>query len=93
MVNTKQEKIEFRAEIFQEDGVYVGMSPELDVSSFGETAEEAKKALTEAVAAFVEGCRMLGTLEEVLEESGFTKHHGKWLSRMPLSEERLTIAL
>ncbi len=93
MVDVGQTLIEFRAEIFQEEGTYLSMSPELNVSSFGETPEEARKALLEAVSAFVDGCRELGTLAEVLEESGFTNHDGRWLSRTPISEERLTVAL
>ena len=63
----------FRAEIFEEDNQYVGLCPELNVSSFGDTAEEAEASLQEAIEAFLEGCESLGTLEEVLEECGFKK--------------------
>ena len=63
----------YRAEIYPEGDQYVGVCPELNVSSFGDTSREAEESLQEAVEAFLEGCQMLGTLEEVLQESGFTK--------------------
>ena len=61
----------FRVEVFKEDDLYVGLAPELNVSSFGETVEEAKASLKEAVELFSEECESMGTLSEVLEESGF----------------------
>ena len=62
----------FRAEVFEEGDDYVAVCPELDVSSFGDSVAEAEESLREAVEAFVEGCRSLGTLDEVLAEVGFT---------------------
>jgi|GEM_PF-4924112 Uncharacterised protein family (UPF0150). len=38
-------KIIFRAEILQEGNLYVGLCPEFNISSFGETIEEAKRSL------------------------------------------------
>ena len=35
----------------------------------------------------------MGTLEEVLEESGFTKNEQDWLPRQAVSEERLALAI
>ncbi len=60
-----------RVEIFKEDDLYVALSPELNVSSFGETIGEAKESIKEAIEGFLEECRELGTLNEVLEEAGF----------------------
>jgi len=84
------QKINFRAEIFREGGVYVGLCPELSVSSFGETVEEARNSLQEAVEAFVEECEAMGTLEEVMEESGFVKDGRVWISPEPVKEELLS---
>ena len=64
-------RIVLRAEFFREDDLFVGLAPELDISSFGESLEEAKRSLEEAVLAFVEECEAMGTLEEVLREAGF----------------------
>lgn len=93
MVNVAQTTIEFRAEVFKEGETYVALCPELNVSSFGDTPAKAKAALLEAVAAFAEGCSRLGTMNEVMEAAGFHRSGGKWISRVPLSQERLTAAL
>ena len=65
--------ISYRAEIFREGDLYVSRCPDLDVSSFGDTVDEARYALQEAVEAFLEGCELLDTLDEVLAESGLSK--------------------
>jgi len=87
-----QSRIVVRAEIFREGDVYVGVCPDLDVSSFGETIEEARQSLHEALEAFVEECESMGTLTEVLEEAGFAQHNGSWLARQPVTAELLSVA-
>lgn len=82
-----------RVEIFKEDDVYVALSPELNISSFGETIYEAKESIKEAIELFLEECREMGTLNEVLEESGFLKMENVWQSRMPVAEENLALAV
>ena len=81
--------ISVRIEVFKEDDVYVALSPDLNVSSFGETIEDAKKSVREAIEAFIEECEKMGTLEDVLEESGFVKIGDSWELRKPVSEEAL----
>ena len=66
-------KISLKVEIFKEGDAYVALSPELNVSSFGETVEDAKRSIKEALGAFIEECERMGTLEAVLEESGFSR--------------------
>lgn len=61
------QRIEVRIEIFQEGDLYVGLCPDLDVSSFGETPEEAKQSVQEALEAFFDECEAMGTLAEVLQ--------------------------
>ncbi|MGC1122191.1 MAG: type II toxin-antitoxin system HicB family antitoxin [Candidatus Methanofastidiosia archaeon] len=51
-------------------GGYVIFCPELGVYSQGETIEEAKANLTEAVELYLESAKELGILEEILEEVG-----------------------
>ena len=82
-----------RIEIFKEGDVYVALSPELNVSSFGETIEDAKRSIKEAIEAFIEECERMGTLEDVLEESGFSRINDSWRSRKPIAEEDLALAL
>ncbi len=85
--------VSVRVEIFKEGDAYVALSPELNVSSFGETVDEAKKSLKEAVGVFIEECEAMGTLEEVLEESGFSRINNSWESRKPIIEENLALAV
>jgi len=80
-----------RIEIFKEGDVYVALAPELNVSSFGETIEDTKKSIKEAIEAFIEECDRMGTLEDVLEESGFSKVNDLWKPRKPLKKEELAL--
>lgn len=83
-------KFVFRAETFKEGKLFVSLSPELGVSSFGKTAKEAKSSLKEAIQLFLEECERLGILKEVLEESGFTSKGSSWRAPQPKIE---TIAI
>ena len=85
-------KLVIRAETFKENKVFVSLSPELGVSSFGKTASEAKKSLKEAVLLFLEECQRMGTLREVLKESGFKVKGQSWLPPKPLVE-RLVVGM
>jgi predicted RNase H-like HicB family nuclease len=53
------------AVIWEEDGVYVSKCPELELASCGDTPQEAKKNLMEAVELYLENARLLGILEDV----------------------------
>ena len=66
-------EVSVRIEIFKEGDCYVALAPNLNVSSFGETPEEAIRSVQEAISAFFEECQEMGTLEEIMEESGFLK--------------------
>ena len=79
--------ITYRVEVFKEEGRYVSLCPELNVSSYGETEEEAESALREAVELFVEQCEEMGTLEQVLEEAAFERVSTpaeRWVTREPV---------
>ncbi len=86
-------KISVRVEVFKEEGVFVALSSELNVSSFGETIDDAKKSIKEAIEVFVEECQEMGTLEEVLEESGFLKINNCWSPRSPIAAENLAFSV
>ena len=64
-------QIQFNTEIWKEGEKYVAYSPQLDVSSFGNTSKEAKKNILEAVELFLETATDKGTLKQILEEAGF----------------------
>ena len=82
-------KVVYKAEIFAEGDCFVGYCRELDVSSFGDTPEDASSSLQEAVEAFLEGCEYLGTLEDVMVDSGFEKRNDIWKLRERVVEERI----
>jgi len=79
--------VPYTSQLFEEGGQIVALCPELNVSSFGDTHEEALAALQEAVALFLEECRRMGTLEMVLEEAGYRRDPQapqRWLPRQPI---------
>jgi len=80
-------------EVFKEGDVYVALSQELNVSSFGESIDDARRSLKEAIEAFIEECDAMGSLQEVLEESGFSQIGDSWQARKPLIEEDLALAM
>ena len=88
------EPIMLKIEMFEENGQIVSVCPDLNVSSFGNTKEEAEKSLIEAVALFLEECHKMGTLETVLEEAGFrfiTAPKQMCMNREPIVIERLEL--
>ena len=73
-------QIEFDMIIFKEDATYVAYCPKLDISSCGNTVEQAKKMLKMATRLSLEEAEKMGTLEDILEEANYKKDtSGKWL--------------
>lgn len=70
--------IKIKARIFREGDIYTVLCPSLNVSSYGETIEEARQSIIEAVEAFIEECVAMGTLYDVIEESGFIMKNKVW---------------
>jgi len=84
----------FRVEIFKEEDQFIALCPELNVSSYDDTVEGVKRSINEAVELFLEECEEAGTLEEVLEESGFhrmDKPQEGWISREPIVVEKVSV--
>lgn len=67
----KFDKIQFNTEIWQEGKMYVSYVPQLDLSSCGKTVEEAKANIKEAVELFFAEAKKMGSLRQILEESGY----------------------
>lgn len=78
---------------FEENGVIVAHCVPLDVSSCGHDLEEAKRNIHDAVAGFIEACEGMGTLEEVLEESGFVKEGERWIPPVLLNTDSVDISI
>lgn len=74
--------------------MFVSYAPELDVSSCGHSAPEAQKNLQDAVAGFLEVARDKGTLEDILEEAGFSREDtARWQPRRVLATDRMQLAM
>jgi predicted RNase H-like HicB family nuclease len=61
----KANSIQFNTEIWKEGKMYVAYAPQLDISSCGKTAAEAKKNIQEAVALFFEETRRRVTILKI----------------------------
>jgi len=66
-------KLKLTEELWKEGNMYVSFCPELDIASCGETVDQAKKNLKEAILINLEEAQKLGTLDNLLEEAGFDK--------------------
>ncbi len=86
-------KIKVHLEIFQEDDQFVGLCPELNVSSFGDTPADAEAFTQEAITLFLEECQKMGTLEQVLAEAGFYMDGDTCTARKPVAEKELSFAV
>ena len=87
-------RIPYTSQLYEEDGQFVALCPELNVSSFGDTPDKALSALQEVVALFLEECQQMATLEAVLEEAGY--HYDAatqgWIPRQPMQINRLEVS-
>ncbi len=89
-------------QIFKEDDVFVSYCPQLNVSSFGDTPEDALESIHEALSLFLKECQRMGTLNEVLEEAGFRltakpvngrrQTPERWLPPVPVATRRMEVA-
>jgi len=89
-------QVSYTSQLFDENGQVVALCPELNVSSFGDTPEEALACLQEAVVLFLEECRRMGTLEMVLEEAGYRPEPTlpqRWIPRQPIQINCLEASL
>jgi hypothetical protein len=59
---------------------YQAVCPELVITGFGGTAEEAKNSLRRQVAEYLEDCEELAALDETLIEAGFYFNGEFWMS-------------
>jgi len=88
----KMINLEFDSIVFQEGNTYVAYSPKLDVSSCGDTVDEARNNLKTAVRLFLDEAEKMGTLEEILSESGYEKAgFGDWLAPRLIATELMSV--
>jgi len=64
-------EVQVPIKIFREDNLFISHCPVFDVSSQGDTQDEAKQNIIEALTGFLITCYEMGTLSEVLKECSF----------------------
>jgi predicted RNase H-like HicB family nuclease len=89
----KLPEIDFTANVWKEGSTFVSYSPELDVSSCGDSVAEARARLREAVTLFLEECAHKGTLAAILAESGFEKRGHSYHPRRIVARVKFRLAV
>ena len=84
-------ELTFTVQIFKEGNVYVSYNPEIDVSSCGETVEQAKNNLKDALRGFLKSAYKMGTMEEILSEAGYIHKKQKWFDPQLLVLDRFSL--
>jgi predicted RNase H-like HicB family nuclease len=80
--------IETTTRIWREGKQYIAHALPLDVASYGDTPDAARHALQEAVELFIATARDQGTLDEVLEECGYSFDGSNWIAPKIVAEQR-----
>lgn len=86
------DKIVYQIEESRQGGSWEAYCPELVITGFGDSAEEARQALRAEIGAYLEDCEKLGILDAVLIDAGFYDNDEVWMSSLvtPPKEPRLT---
>ena len=71
---------------------YQAFCPELLMTGFGDSPEQARQSLRREIGAYLEDCENLGILDEVLIEAGFYDNDEVWMSSLvtPPKEPNIT---
>lgn len=73
MARLKFQKVNLNVVFYREANKFIAYSPALDISTCGDTQEQAKKRFEEMLQIFLEETDKMGTLDEVLLECGWLK--------------------
>jgi predicted RNase H-like HicB family nuclease len=85
--------IEYTVHIWKEGAQFIAHAMPLDVMSSGKTPEDARKALDEAVRLFLATASDIGTVSDILGESGYELMDGRWVCPMWIAIERHSTAV
>ena len=75
-----KERVVYQIEESKAGGSFQAVCPELVITAFGDTPEDAREALRQQVAEYLEDCDNLGALDEALIEAGFYFDGDVWMS-------------
>ena len=85
--------IDYTVQIWQEDSQFIAHAMPLDVMSSGLTPEAARIGLDEAVHLFLVTAADIGTLDEILQETGYKFQDGKWISPQWVAIEKHSVTV
>lgn len=85
--------IEYTVQIWKEGNQHIAHATPLDVVSSGQTQENAKAALREAVHLFLDTALEMGTLEDILKECGYEFRGNDWISPPWICIEKQSMAV
>lgn len=80
--------IDYTVQIWQEGDQFIAHAMPLDIMSSGATPQNARDALQEAVELFISTASEMGTLGDILEEAGYQRREGEWVSPTWIAVER-----
>ncbi|GHT14235.1 hypothetical protein FACS1894170_11050 [Planctomycetales bacterium] len=82
--------IQIPLSLWKEGNVYVSFTPALDLSSCGDTKDDALKNISEAAALFFQTAEERDCLQELLEDFGWTLSDvGQWIAPSELLTDEL----
>ncbi len=86
------DRIVYQIEETQAGKGYQAFCPELLMTGFGDSPEQARQSLRREIGAYLEDCENLGILDEVLIEAGFYDNDEVWMSSLvtPPKEPNIT---
>ena len=79
-MNIRFDRIVYRIDESPAGSGYEAYCPELVITGFGDTPDEAKNMLRNQVSEYLEDCRKLDVLDETLIEAGFYYNDEVWMS-------------
>ena len=74
------DRIVYEIEAMRNAAGWEARCPELEVTAFGDTQDDARTSLRRQVSDYLEDCEKMGILEEVLIEAGFYDNGESWMS-------------
>lgn len=83
----------YTTQLLREGEAYIAYSPEFDLSSCGDSTEEARNRLHDAVVLFFQEAKKIGTLDRILEEAGYRRESDRqWKAPEFIGVERSAFA-
>lgn len=75
--------IKLEVQIFKQGGYFIAYAPALELSSYGNSEEDAKLAFEDALEIFLEDTLEKGTLHQILSELGWTFKNHNLVDKVP----------